>query len=74
MVGVFVVRPDATGRSHEFLQLRREKNDFMISGPVMIQVLEGEGAIAKNRELMYGQCRWLFRRQWNYNLNRQLGS
>ena len=26
--------------------------DFMVSGPVMIQVLEGEGAIAKNRELM----------------------
>ena len=26
--------------------------DFMISGPVMIQVLEGEGAIARNRELM----------------------
>jgi nucleoside-diphosphate kinase len=26
--------------------------DFMISGPVMIQVLQGEGAIAKNRELM----------------------
>jgi nucleoside-diphosphate kinase len=25
---------------------------FMISGPVMIQVLEGVGAIAKNRELM----------------------
>ncbi len=25
---------------------------FMISGPVMIQVLEGPGAIAKNRELM----------------------
>jgi nucleoside-diphosphate kinase len=25
---------------------------FMISGPVMIQVLEGEGAIARNRELM----------------------
>jgi nucleoside-diphosphate kinase len=24
---------------------------FMISGPVMIQVLEGESAIAKNREL-----------------------
>jgi nucleoside-diphosphate kinase len=24
----------------------------MISGPVMIQVLEGEGAIAKNRDLM----------------------
>jgi nucleoside-diphosphate kinase len=26
--------------------------EFMISGPVMIQVLEGEGAILKNRELM----------------------
>jgi nucleoside-diphosphate kinase len=26
--------------------------EFMISGPVAIQVLEGEGAIAKNRELM----------------------
>jgi nucleoside-diphosphate kinase len=25
---------------------------FMISGPVMVQVLEGEGAIAKNRECM----------------------
>ena len=26
--------------------------EFMISGPVMIQVLEGENAIGKNRELM----------------------
>ena len=26
--------------------------NFMISGPVMIQVLQGEGAIAKNRNLM----------------------
>ena len=26
--------------------------DFMVSGPVMIQVLEGENAISKNRELM----------------------
>ena len=26
--------------------------EFMISGPVMIQALEGENAIAKNRELM----------------------
>ena len=26
--------------------------DFMISGPVMIQALEGDGAIAKNRDLM----------------------
>ena len=26
--------------------------EFMISGPVMLQVLEGEGAMLKNRELM----------------------
>jgi len=26
--------------------------DFMISGPVMIQVLEGDNAISKNRDLM----------------------
>lgn len=26
--------------------------EFMTSGPVMVQVLEGEGAIAQNRELM----------------------
>jgi nucleoside-diphosphate kinase len=26
--------------------------NFMISGPVMVQVLEGENAIARNRELM----------------------
>jgi len=30
----------------------RELVDFMISGPVLVQVLEGEGAITKNRELM----------------------
>ena len=26
--------------------------DFMVSGPVVVQVLEGENAVAKNRELM----------------------
>ena len=26
--------------------------DFMISGPVFVQVLEGEGAVLKNRDLM----------------------
>ncbi|MDA0953754.1 MAG: nucleoside-diphosphate kinase, partial [Proteobacteria bacterium] len=26
--------------------------DFMTSGPVLVQVLEGEDAVAKNRELM----------------------
>ena len=30
----------------------RDLVEFMISGPVLVQVLEGEGAISKNRELM----------------------
>lgn len=47
-------RADAEG----FYAVHKERpffNDlvtFMISGPVMIQVLEGEGAIGKNREIM----------------------
>ena len=30
----------------------RDLVDFMISGPVLIQVLEGENAVVRNRELM----------------------
>ena len=30
----------------------RDLVEFMISGPVLVQVLEGDNAIAKNRELM----------------------
>jgi len=30
----------------------RELVDFMISGPVVVQVLEGENAIAKHRDIM----------------------
>jgi nucleoside-diphosphate kinase len=30
----------------------RDLVEFMISGPVMVQVLEGDNAIARNRELM----------------------
>lgn len=47
-------RPEAEG----FYAVHKERpffNDlveFMISGPVMVQVLEGENAIVKNRELM----------------------
>lgn len=46
------------GEAEAFYAVHRERPffkdlvDFMISGPVMIQVLEGEDAIAKNRELM----------------------
>jgi nucleoside-diphosphate kinase len=44
--------------AEEFYVVHRERpffNDlvkFMTSGPVMIQVLEGENAISRNRELM----------------------
>ncbi len=46
------------GEAEGFYAVHRERPffkdlvDFMISGPVMIQALEGENAIAKNRELM----------------------
>ena len=42
----------------EFYAVHREKPffrelvDFMVSGPIMVQVLEGKDAIAKNRGLM----------------------
>ena len=47
-------REDAEG----FYQVHRGRPffsdlvNFMISGPVMVQVLEGENAVAKNRDLM----------------------
>jgi len=50
----WLAQPDAEG----FYAVHRERPffkdlvKFMTSGPVMIQVLEGEGAIAKNRDLM----------------------
>ena len=46
---------DEAGGFYEVHKERPFYNDlvsFMTSGPVMIQVLEGEGAIAKNREVM----------------------
>jgi len=47
-------RPEAEGyyAVHRERPFFKDLVEFMISGPVMIQVLEGEGAIAKNRELM----------------------
>lgn len=45
-------------QAEEFYAVHKERPfygalvDFMISGPVMVQVLEGEGAILKNREIM----------------------
>src|SRR5574343_851835 len=46
------------GEAEQFYAVHKERPffkdlvDFMVSGPLMIQVLEGEGAIAKNRDLM----------------------
>ena len=46
------------GEAEAFYAVHKERPffkdlvNFMISGPVMIQVLEGENAVAKNRELM----------------------
>ena len=51
---ISLTREEAEG----FYEVHKERpffNDlvsFMISGPVMIQVLEGESALLKNRELM----------------------
>ena len=45
-------------QAQEFYAVHRERPfyddlvDYMISGPVMVQVLEGENAIARNREIM----------------------
>src|SRR6516162_2747927 len=50
----WLARPDAEG----FYAVHRQRPffgalvEFMTSGPVMIQVLEGENAIARNRDLM----------------------
>ena len=46
------------GEAEKFYAVHKERPffkdlvEFMISGPVMIQALEGEGAILKNRDLM----------------------
>lgn len=46
------------GKAEKFYEIHRNRTffnelvDFMCSGPIMIQVLEGPNAILKNRELM----------------------
>ena len=51
---LWLSRADAEGfyAVHRERPFFRDLVSFMTSGPVMIQVLEGENAIAKNRELM----------------------
>ena len=51
---VWLSRQDAEGfyAVHRERPFFRDLVDFMTTGPVMVQVLEGDNAIAKNRELM----------------------
>ena len=51
---VHLSRNDAEGfyAVHRGRPFFKDLVEFMISGPVMVQVLEGQGAIAKNRDLM----------------------
>src|SRR6478736_981335 len=51
---VHLSRKDAEGfyAVHKGRPFFNDLVEFMISGPVMMQVLEGEGAILKNRDLM----------------------
>jgi len=50
----WLARPDAEGfyAVHRGRPFFNDLVEFMTSGPVMIQVLEGENAIARNREVM----------------------
>ena len=54
VLNVKLSRADAEGfyAVHSARPFFKDLVDFMISGPVMIQALEGEGAIMKNRDLM----------------------
>ena len=60
-----IIKPDAVAKNvigqiyarfeyavHKDRPFFKDLASFMISGPVMIQALEGEGAILKNRDLM----------------------
>ena len=51
---VHLSRQDAEGfyAVHKERPFFKDLVEFMSSGPVMIQVLQGEGAIARNRDLM----------------------
>lgn len=47
--------PELAGKFYEIHKERpffKDLVNFMISGPVLVQVLEGENAVAKNREVM----------------------
>ena len=50
-----IIKPDAVAKNvigEIYSRFEKDLVEFMTSGPVVVQVLEGEGAIAKNREVM----------------------
>ena len=55
-------------QAQDFYAVHRERPfyndlvDYMTSGPVVVQVLEGESAITRNREIMGATAR--YRRNW----------
>jgi nucleoside-diphosphate kinase len=51
---IHLSRQDAEGfyAVHKERPFFKDLVEFMISGPVVVQVLQGEGAVAKNRDLM----------------------
>jgi nucleoside-diphosphate kinase len=51
---IHLSRQDAEGfyAVHKERPFFKDLVEFMISGPVMVQVLQGEGAVARNRDLM----------------------
>lgn len=52
MLHLSLERAEAFYAVHKARPFFNDLVEFMISGPVMVQVLEGENAIARNRELM----------------------
>jgi nucleoside-diphosphate kinase len=52
MVHLSSVEAGAFYAVHKERPFFKDLVSFMVSGPVMIQVLEGEGAVLKNRDLM----------------------
>jgi nucleoside-diphosphate kinase len=46
------------GQAQKFYEVHKERPffgelcDYMVSGPVVVQILEGENAVARNREIM----------------------
>lgn len=52
MIRLSAAQAEAFYAVHRERPFYRDLVDYMISGPVVVQVLEGESAVARNREIM----------------------